>query len=114
MSAPAPRPHPRVSIVVPVLDEEDVLPLLLPRLRAAMDALPGGAEAEMTYYKSGPNRISIDHTGVPPEFRNQGIAIKLVEAGIADAQKEGTRIVPLCSYVAAQFRRHPDWAPLLA
>jgi dolichol-phosphate mannosyltransferase len=34
-----------VSIVVPVLDEEQVLPLLLPRLRAAMDALPGGAEA---------------------------------------------------------------------
>lgn len=76
--------------------------------------LPGGAEAEMTYYRSGPNRISIDHTGVPPEFRNHGIAIKLVEAGIADAQKEGTKIVPLCSYVAAQFRRHPDWAPLLA
>ncbi|HEY9010570.1 MAG TPA: GNAT family N-acetyltransferase [Devosia sp.] len=76
--------------------------------------LPGGAEAEMTYHKSGPNRISIDHTGVPPEFRNQGIAIKLVEAGIADARKEGTKIVPLCSYVAAQFRRHPDWAPLLA
>ena len=76
--------------------------------------LPGGAEAEMTYHKSGPNRISIDHTGVPPEFRNLGIAMKLVEAGIADAQREGTKIVPLCSYVAAQFRRHPEWAPLLA
>lgn len=76
--------------------------------------LPGGAEAEMTYRKTAPNTITIDHTGVPPEFRNLGIAIKLVEAGIADAQKEGTKIVPLCSYVAAQFRRHPDWMPLLA
>ncbi|RYE87718.1 MAG: N-acetyltransferase [Hyphomicrobiales bacterium] len=76
--------------------------------------LPGGAEAEMTYRRTQPGTIAIDHTGVPPEFRNQGIAIKLVEAGIADAQQEGTRIVPLCSYVAAQFRRHPDWAPLLA
>jgi predicted GNAT family acetyltransferase len=76
--------------------------------------LPGGAEAEMTYRKTGPGTISIDHTGVPHEFRNLGIALKLVEAGIADAQKEGTRIVPLCSYVAAQFRRHPAWAPLLA
>ena len=44
MSPEAVRPEPRVSIVVPVLDEEQVLPLLLPRLRAAMDALPGGAE----------------------------------------------------------------------
>ena len=45
MSPEATRPEPRVSIVVPVLDEEPVLPLLLPRLRAAMDTLPGGAEA---------------------------------------------------------------------
>lgn len=76
--------------------------------------LPGGAEAEMTYHRTKPGTISIDHTGVPPEFRNLGIAIKLVEAGVADAQKEGTKIVPLCSYVQAQFRRHPEWAPLLA
>ncbi len=45
MSADTVRPEPRVSIVVPVLDEEPVLPLLLPRLRAAMDKLPAGAEA---------------------------------------------------------------------
>ena len=76
--------------------------------------LPGGAEAEMTYHRPRPGTIAIDHTGVPPEFRTLGIALKLVEAGIADAQREGTKIVPLCSYVAAQFRRHPAWAPLLA
>ena len=76
--------------------------------------LPGGAEAEMTYHRPRPGTIAIDHTGVPPAFRNLGIAMKLVEAGIADAQRDGTKIVPLCSYVAAQFRRHPQWAPLLA
>ena len=76
--------------------------------------LPGGAEAEMTYHRTKPDTIAIDHTGVPPEFRNLGIALMLVEAGIADAQRDGTKIVPLCSYVAAQFRRHPQWAPLLA
>jgi len=76
--------------------------------------LPGGAEAEMTYHRTRPGTIAIDHTGVPPEFRNLGLALKLVQAGIADARAEGARIVPLCSYVAAQFRRHPDWAPLLA
>jgi len=39
------RADPRVSIVIPVFNEEAVLPLLLPRLRAVMDGLPGGAEA---------------------------------------------------------------------
>lgn len=76
--------------------------------------LPDGSEAEMTYRKSARGTMSIDHTGVPPAYRGDGIAMKLVLAGIADAQKEGFKIVPLCSYVAAQFRRHPDWAQLLA
>ncbi len=39
------RPEPLVSIVIPVLNEQQVLPLLLPRLQAVMDALPGGGEA---------------------------------------------------------------------
>jgi predicted GNAT family acetyltransferase len=42
------------------------------------------------------------------------VAQLLVEALIADAREQGFRIVPQCSYVAAQFRRHPDWADWLA
>jgi len=39
---------------------------------------------------------------------------KLVEALIADAREHGWKIVPECSYVAAAFKRHPEWADLLA
>lgn len=76
-------------------------------------ALKGGAEAEMTFSNVAPNTISIDHTLVPDDFRGQGLAQLLVERGIADARAQGTSIIPTCSYVAAQFRRHPDWADLL-
>jgi polyisoprenyl-phosphate glycosyltransferase len=38
------RPEPFVSLVVPVFNEASVLPILLPRLRACLDALPGGGE----------------------------------------------------------------------
>lgn len=75
--------------------------------------LGDGLEAEMTYLRQG-NVLSIDHTGVPTSHRGSGMAAKLVARGIADARAEGTRIRPLCSYVQAQFRRHPDWADLLA
>lgn len=41
-----PNPEPgSVSLVLPVFDEEEVLPLLLPRLRQLLDALPVPAEA---------------------------------------------------------------------
>jgi len=72
-----------------------------------------GHPAELTWHALGPLRVA-DHTFVPPEMRGRGVAQLLVEALIADAREQGFRIVPQCSYVAAQFRRHPEWADLLA
>jgi predicted GNAT family acetyltransferase len=76
--------------------------------------LPDGSEAELTYRHLDPRTVVADHTGVPPAFRNEGLALKLVEQLIADARQDGFKIVPECSYVAAQFRRHPAWADLMA
>ena len=74
-----------------------------------------GAEqtAELTWRAMGPLRIA-NHTYVPPELRGRGIAQRLVEALVADARSEDFKIVPQCSYVAALFRRHPEWSDLLA
>ena len=55
-----------------------------------------------------------EHTLVPPSLGGQGVAAKLVEALIADARTQGFHITPECSYVAAAFKRHPEWADLLA
>ena len=44
LSAVEPRPDPFVSIVIPVYNERSVLPLLVPRLKACLTELPGGAE----------------------------------------------------------------------
>lgn len=76
--------------------------------------LEGGHEAEMTYRTQGPGVVIIDHTYTPPEFRGRNIASMLMDAAIADARERGHRIVPQCSYAAAQFRRHPEWSDLLA
>lgn len=76
--------------------------------------LAPGDEAEMTFRKSGANTLVIDHTGVPPAYRGRGIAELLVRRMIADARADDSRIMPLCSYVIAQFRRHPEWSDLLA
>jgi predicted GNAT family acetyltransferase len=75
--------------------------------------LPGGLEAELTYGRRD-GRIVADHTYVPPSFRGHGIAERLVNALIADVRAGGGKVLPLCSYVAAQFRRHPDWSDLKA
>ena len=77
-------------------------------------AVAGSARpAELTWIARGATRIA-DHTFVPPEARGQGIAHVLVEALVADARAQGFTIEPQCSYVAALFRRHPEWADVRA
>jgi predicted GNAT family acetyltransferase len=76
--------------------------------------LAPGAEGEMTFRKTAANIIAIDHTGVPRAYRNAGIAQLLVDRMIADARASGTKVLPICSYVVAQFKRHPEWAHQLA
>ena len=76
--------------------------------------VPGSdAIGRLTWKARGGARIA-DHTIVPPEIGGRGVAAALVDALVADAKSDGFTIVPQCSYVDAQFRRHPEWADLLA
>lgn len=48
------------------------------------------------------------HTGVDPMLQGRGIAGKLVEAALVHARANGLKVNPLCSYVRAYLRRHPE------
>lgn len=72
-----------------------------------------GAEAEMTFSKAGARLIIIDHTEVPDAMRGAGVGTALVLRAVEDARGNGRRILPLCPFAAAQFRRRPDWADVL-
>jgi predicted GNAT family acetyltransferase len=71
-------------------------------------------ESEMTYSLAEGKTMIIGHTYVPPRMRGKGLAEALVKRGIEDARKEGRRIMPLCSFVRTEFKRHPEWSDLLA
>lgn len=76
--------------------------------------LPGEtAIGRLTWVIRNGARVA-EHTLVPREIGGRGVAARLVEALIADARQHGFKVVPTCSYVAAAFDRHPDWADLRA
>ncbi len=76
--------------------------------------VPGSSViGRLTWVRHGNVHVA-DHTIVPPAIGGRGIAGQLVEALVADARAQGFRIDPECSYIAAAFRRHPEWADLLA
>jgi uncharacterized protein len=70
-------------------------------------------EAEMTFSKAGASLVIIDHTEVPDVFRGEGVGLGLVTRAVADARAAGKKILPLCPFAAAQFRRHGEWADVL-
>lgn len=63
--------------------------------------------AEMEIAISDGNLI-VYHTEVSDELRGQGIASKLLEEMVDYARKNQLKVIPLCTYVNAQFKRHPD------
>ena len=68
---------------------------------------------ELTFQRLSPTRINANRTVVDDRLRGMGVATALVEQLVKDARENGTSIVPSCSFVKAQFDRHPEWSDLL-
>ncbi len=73
-----------------------------------------GHIAEMTYSRTDPQLVVIDHTGVDPSLQGQGIARRLLDAMVGWARSTGTRVVPVCPYALAQFDNDPSIRDVLA
>ena len=64
----------------------------------------GRRVGELTYAGAG-GAMVVGHTWVDPTLRGGRLAPSLVEAAVAYARREGRKVVPVCSYVRAVFRR---------
>ena len=61
---------------------------------------------EMEVEESGGN-LTVIHTEVIPEEEGKGFAKKLLAGMTGYARGHGLKVIPLCPYVHAQFKRHP-------
>jgi uncharacterized protein len=52
-------------------------------------------------------RLAVFHTEVDPKFEGRGLAKLLLAELVRYARENELKIIPLCPYVNAQFRRHP-------
>lgn len=53
------------------------------------------------------NKLTVYHTEVEPEDEGEGLAKKLLVNMAAYARKNNLKVIPLCPFVAVQFKRHP-------
>jgi uncharacterized protein len=66
-----------------------------------------GRDGECVYRLAG-DVMQIVHTEVHPALQGRGIAAALVDAAFVHARAAGLKVLPLCSYVRAWVRRHPE------
>ena len=65
-------------------------------------------------YKLRGDVVYLIHTEVPEEMEGQGIAAALVEKAFAYLEQHNLKMVPLCAYIQAYLKRHPEWMKLRA
>ena len=70
-----------------------------------------GHLCKLDYMRDGNNFI-IEHVGVYPEFRGQGVAGKIMEVSLEYARKNSLRVIPMCSYAAYYIRKNPQYMAL--
>ena len=69
---------------------------------------------ELTYQRTTPERMIIDHTRVFEGYEGQGIAHQLVMATVDFARQNNRTIIPVCSYARNVLTRTNEYKDILA
>ncbi len=54
--------------------------------------------------------VTLVHTEVDPAFEGHGVGSALVQGALDDARARSLTVRPLCPFVRAWLRRHPEYA----
>lgn len=54
------------------------------------------------------DNLIVYHTEVSEKLKGQGIGMKLLDHMVTYARENKLKVVALCPFVNAQFKRHPD------
>jgi predicted GNAT family acetyltransferase len=64
-------------------------------------------------YRARDGVVTLIHTEIAPQFEGHGLGEQLVAYALDDVRARGLRIVPVCPFVGAYLRRHPEQEDLV-
>lgn len=76
---------------------------------AELDGARGILRYRRVGIASGPDRVLIPSVVVDPAIEGRGVAGALTRAALDWARQEGLCVEPICPYVVAWLRRHPEY-----
>jgi uncharacterized protein len=81
--------------------------------RHRFEARVDGVLSQVGYRING-SEITFTHTEVPESLFGRGIANQLAQTALNFARDNGMKVVPLCPFIAAYIKRHPEYQTLVA
>jgi uncharacterized protein len=73
----------------------------------------GNILAEMVYSMPSANKMIIEHTEVSDELKGQNAGYQLVHTAVEYARTHSIKIVPLCPFANAVFKKKKEYADVL-
>ena len=73
----------------------------------------GNILAEMVYSMPSPDKMIIEHTEVSDELKGQNVGYQLVHTAVEYARTHNIKIIPLCPFANAVFKKKPEYADVL-
>jgi predicted GNAT family acetyltransferase len=64
-------------------------------------------------YRTAPGLIALVHTEIEPLAEGRGLGSRLVSGALDDIRARGLRVAPVCPFVLAHLRRHPEHRDLV-
>lgn len=64
-------------------------------------------------YRARDDVVTLIHTEIAPQYEGHGLGEQLVAHALDDIRARGLRIVPVCPFVGAYLRRHPEYQDLV-
>ena len=73
----------------------------------------GDILAEMVYTLPSADKMIIEHTEVSDELRGQNVGYQLVGTAVDYARKHNMKIIPLCPFANAVFKKKAEYQDVL-
>ena len=73
----------------------------------------GNILAEMVYSMPSPEKMIIEHTEVSDELKGKNVGYQLVHTAVEYARTHNIKIVPMCPFANAVFKKKPEYADVL-
>ena len=84
------------------------------RAELRYELVRGGEVLGFLLYRIEADGVVLVHTEVDPADEGEGLGSVLVKEALDDLRQRHVRAIPLCPFVRAYIRRHPEYAPVNA